>query len=247
MIKAPPDLGILISSLLLMTSFVFAGDEETTNIAKRLEASAIVLTEVMSTPDKTIPSEVLAEAKCVAVVPSLVKVALGVGGWHGKGVVTCRTKSGWSAPGPISISGGSIGLQIGSQAVDLILVFLDQKSLQELLSSKFRLGSEVAGTPGPVGNQNAGGDWREARILTYSKARGVFAGVTLKGAAVKQDKDGIIDLYGRYIPIGSIVAGKVSPPREGHEFLATLCKYIADTQHPQDSRCFDDLQRSRER
>jgi SH3 domain-containing YSC84-like protein 1 len=232
-IKAPSHLGILISSLLLMTSLAFAGDEKVTDIAKRLEASASVLTEVMSKPDQTIPNEVLAEAKCVAVIPSLIKVALGIGGRHGKGVVTCRTKSGWSAPGPISISGGSIGLQIGSQALDLILIFLDQNALQELLSSKFRIGAEVAGTPGPIGNQSATGDWREAKILTYSKARGVFAGVTLKGAAVKQDKDGIVDLYGRYIPIGSIVAGKVSPPRESHEFLAALRKYIADTQRPQ--------------
>jgi SH3 domain-containing YSC84-like protein 1 len=219
--------------LTLMASLAFAGTEETTDIAKRLEASAIVLTEVMSRPDKTIPREVLAEAKCVAVIPSLVKVALGIGGRHGKGVVTCHTKSGWSAPGPISISGGSIGLQIGSQAVDLILVFLDQNALQELLSSKFRIGAEVAGTPGPIGNQSATGDWRKAEILTYSEAHGVFAGVTLKGAVIKQDKDGIVELYGRYIPIGSIVAGKVSPPRESQDFLATLRKYMADVPRPQ--------------
>jgi len=230
--KVLSQLGVPIVLLTIMESYAFAGDAETTDIAKRLEASATVLTEVMSTPDKIIPSAVLAEAKCFAVVPSMVKVALGIGGRHGKGVVTCRSKSGWSAPGPISISGGSIGLQIGSQAVDLILVFLDQNALQELLSSKFRIGAEVAGTPGPIGNQSATGVWREAEILTYSKARGVFAGITLNGAAVKQDKDGIVDLYGRYIPIGSIVAGKVSPPRESHEFLATLRKYIADTQRP---------------
>jgi lipid-binding SYLF domain-containing protein len=226
-------LGVSIVLLALMASFAIADDEEVPDIAKRLEASAIVLTEVMSTPKKTIPSEVLAEAKCVAVVPSLVKIALGIGGRHGKGVVTCHTKSGWSAPGPISISGGSIGLQIGTQAVDLILVFLDQNALQELLSTKFRIGAEVAGTPGPIGNQSATGDWHKAEILTYSKARGVFAGVTLKGAAVKQDKDGIVELYGRYIPIGSIVAGRVSPPRESDHFLATLRKYMPDAQHPQ--------------
>lgn len=231
--KAASHLGVPIIFLLLMASSAFAGDEEATGIEKRLEASATVLTEVMSTPDKTIPSDVLAEAKCVAVIPSLVKVALGIGGRHGKGVVTCRTRRGWSAPGPISISGGSIGLQIGSQAVDLILVFLDPNALQELLSSKFRIGAEVAGTPGPIGNQSATGDWRESKILTYSKARGVFAGVRLKGAAVKQDKDGIVELYGRYIPIESIVAGKVSPPRESHEFLATVRKYIAEATHPQ--------------
>jgi SH3 domain-containing YSC84-like protein 1 len=231
--EATSHLGVPIVLLFFMASFAFAGDEKVTDIAKRLEASATVMTEVMSTREKTIPSEVLAEAKCVAVIPSLVKVALGIGGRHGKGVVTCHTKSGWSAPGPISISGASIGLQIGSQAVDLILVFLDQNALQELLSSKFRIGAEVAGTPGPIGNQSATSDWRKAKILTYSKARGVFAGVTLKGTAVKQDKDGIVELYGRYIPIGSIVAGKVSPPPASHDFLATLRKYIVDTQHPQ--------------
>jgi lipid-binding SYLF domain-containing protein len=219
--------------LFLMTSVAFAAEDEESDIAKRLQASSTVLTEVMSTPEKTIPSEVLDEAKCVAVIPSLVKVALGIGGRHGKGVVTCRTETGWSAPGPISISGGSIGLQVGSQTVDLVLVFLDQNALEQLLTSKFRIGTELPGTPGPIADQTATGDWREAKILAYSKAHGVFAGVTLKGAAVKQDKDGIVELYGRYIPIGSIVAGKASAPRESREFLAALRKYIAEARQRQ--------------
>lgn len=224
---------IFIVMLLGVVAFARASDQSATDIAKRLEASASVLTEIMSTPEKTIPSEVLAEAKCIAVVPSLVKVAFGVGGRHGKGVVTCRTRNGWSAPGPISVSGASIGLQVGSEAADVILVFLDQSALEELLSSKFRIGTDVAGTPGPIGNQSATNDWRQSKILTYSKAHGVFAGITLQGAAVKQDKDGIVELYGRYIPIGSIVAGKVSPPTASHEFLATLRKCMADVQHGQ--------------
>ena len=226
-------LSISLAMLLGAATFARAGDHSARDMGKRLEASASVLTEVMGSPENTIPSDVLAEAKCIAVVPSIVKVAFGVGGWHGKGVVTCRTPSGWSAPGPISITGGSVGLQIGSEAVDVILVFLNRSALEELLSSKYHLGADAAGAPGPVGNQSTTADWRQAKILTYSKAHGLFAGVTLKGAAVKQDKDGIVELYGRYIPIGSILAGKVSPPEESHDFLATLRKYIADAQHRQ--------------
>ena len=208
----------------------YAAEKASSEMQKRLQTSAEVLTEMMSEPDKTIPAEVLARAKCVGVIPSVVKVALGVGGRHGKGLATCRTTKGWSAPGPISIAGGSIGLQIGTQSVDIILVILDRDPFKELLVKKFKIGSEDAGAPGPTGSETAVNDWRGAKILTYSRSHGVFAGVTLKGATLKQDKDGIVQLYGRYVPIEALLDGKVSPPRESHYFLATVRKYVADAQ-----------------
>lgn len=204
-----------------------AAEKASSEMQKRLQASAEVLTQVMSEPDKTIPAGVLARAKCIAVMPSVVKVALGMGGRHGKGLATCRTTKGWSAPGPISIIGGSIGLQVGTQSVDIILVILDRDFFKELLVKKFKIGSEDAGTPGPTGSETAVKNWRDAKILTYSRSRGIFAGVTLKGATLKQDKDGIIQLYGRYVPIEALLEGKVAPPRESQQFLATVRKYVA--------------------
>jgi len=196
--------------------------ESSTEIEKRLQASAEVLMQVMSEPDKTIPADVLANAKCVVVIPSLIKFALGVGARHGKGFATCRTSKRWSAPGPISINGGSIGLQIGTQTVDIILVILDQDAFKELLLRKITIGSEVTGMPGPVGKVTDTNDWRNAKILSYSRSHGLFAGVTLKGASLKQDKDGIVQLYRRYIPIEALLEGKVSPPQKSQQFLAAL-------------------------
>jgi len=215
-------------AILALASFSFAEKVHATEIAKRLEASANVLDQIMSSPDMTIPSQVLAEAKCIAVVPSLVKVALGVGGRHGKGVATCRIANGWSAPGPISVSGGSIGPQIGGQAVDVVIVVMDENAFRRLLSSKFKIGADVAGSPGPIGQKSGDTDWRKAEILSYSKSHGVFAGLNLKGAAVKQDKDAIVELYGRYVPIASILEGKLHAPAESDAFLAAVRKYTAE-------------------
>jgi SH3 domain-containing YSC84-like protein 1 len=215
-------------AILALASFSFAEKVDATEIGKRLEASANVLDQIMSSPDMTIPSQVLAEAKCIAVVPSLVKVALGVGGRHGKGVATCRIGNDWSAPGPISVSGGSIGLQAGGQAVDVVIVVIDENAFKRLLSSKFKIGADVAGSPGPVGQKSGDTDWRKAEILSYSKSHGVFAGLNLKGAAVKQDKDAIVELYGRYVPIASILDGKLHAPAESDAFLAAVRKYTAE-------------------
>ncbi len=215
-------------AILAVASFTLAEQGDTTDVGKRLEASANVLDQIMSSPDMTIPSQVLAEAKCIAVVPSLVKVALGVGGRHGKGVATCRIANGWSAPGPISVSGGSIGPQIGGQAVDVVIVVMDENAFKRLLSSKFKIGADVAGSPGPIGQKSGDTDWRKAEILSYSKSHGVFAGLNLKGAAVKQDKDAIVELYGRYVPIASILEGKLHAPAESDAFLAAVRKYTAE-------------------
>ncbi len=222
---------VLSAFMMTFTNMMSAGDAETTDTGKRLEASAQVLNRIMTSTAKSIPPEVLAEAKCIAVIPSLLKIALGVGSRHGKGVATCRTDSGWSAPGPISITGGSIGLQVGTQSVDVILVILDEQAFRDLLSKKFKIGTEVAGSPGPVGVDIAEADWRKAQILTYSQSHGAFAGVNLEGTVVKQDKDAIVELYGRYVPIVSILSGKLPPPAGSHQFLAAVRKYIREGQH----------------
>jgi lipid-binding SYLF domain-containing protein len=225
-------LTLLAGMLLVLSCVGFADDqkattEDQTDIAKRLDASATVLTEIMGAPDNGIPDDILGDAKCIAVVPSMVKFALGVGGQHGKGVATCRTTTGWSAPAPISITGGSFGFQIGGQATDLILVVMNQKGMEHLLSSKFKIGADASAAAGPVGRHaEAGTDWKmKAEVLSYSRSRGAFAGIDLSGAAVKQDKDETHILYGKMVPFDQILAGKVPAPKEGHNFLATLEKY----------------------
>ncbi|HEY7098259.1 MAG TPA: lipid-binding SYLF domain-containing protein, partial [Terriglobales bacterium] len=139
---------------LTFSSLCWAADDEDkeSDIAKRLDTSATVLTEIMGAPDSGIPDKVLDDAKCIAVVPSLVKFAVGIGGQHGKGVATCRTASGrWSAPAPITITGGSWGLQLGGQATDLVMLVMNDNGMQHLLSSKFKIGADASAAAGPVG------------------------------------------------------------------------------------------------
>jgi lipid-binding SYLF domain-containing protein len=201
--------------------------ENQTDISKRLQNAAEVFSEVMRTPDKAIPNNILADAKCIAVVPSMINIAVGFGGRHGKGVATCRTANGWSAPAPLRVTGGSWGLQIGGEAVDLVMLVMNQKGMEHMLSSKFKIGAEATGAAGPVGRQAAGNtDWKmKAEVLTYSRARGAFAGVNLNGASITQDKDETAMLYGKYIPFEQILAGKVAPPPSSSTFLATVRKY----------------------
>ena len=148
---------VLGVGLLLLTSMAWsADDKDRSDIDKRLDASAKVLDEIMATPDKAIPDKVMRDAKCIAVIPSMVKIAVGFGGSHGKGVATCRTESGrWSAPAPITITGGSWGLQLGGQAVDLVMVVTNDNGMQHLLSSKFKLGADASAAAGPVGRDAA--------------------------------------------------------------------------------------------
>jgi len=204
-----------------------ADDKDRSDIDKRLDASAKVLEEIMATPDKAIPDKVMRDAKCVAVIPSMVKVAIGIGGSHGKGVATCRTENGWSAPAPITITGGSWGLQLGGQAVDLVMVVTNDQGMQHLLQSKFKLGADASAAAGPVGRDTgADTDWKmRAEVLTYSRARGIFAGIDLNGSAVTQDKDETRILYGSFIPFSEILGGKVRPKEESESFLAAIRKY----------------------
>ncbi|HUA16545.1 MAG TPA: lipid-binding SYLF domain-containing protein [Verrucomicrobiae bacterium] len=220
------------TSLMVATfCFVFAswswGADTQSDIAKRIQASTDVLNSIMGTPDKAIPDKVMHDAKCIAIIPSMVKIAIGFGGSHGKGIATCRTASGWSAPAPITITGGSWGLQLGGQAVDVIMVVTNDKGMQDLLSDKFKVGANASAAAGPVGrNAGADTDWKmKAEILTYSRARGVFAGVDLSGSVVSQDKDETRLLYGHFVPFAQILNGKVEPTAVSEPFLAAVRKY----------------------
>jgi len=219
---------VLGSSLLLCAGMAFSADKDSSDIDKRLDNSARVLTEIMGTPDKAIPDKVMSDAKCIAVVPSMVKIAIGIGGNHGKGVATCRTSDGrWSAPAPITITGGSWGLQLGGQAVDLVMVVMNEQGMQHLLSSKFKLGADASAAAGPVGRDAAADtDWKmKAEVLTYSRARGVFAGIDLNGSAITQDKDETRLLYGKFYPFQEILEGSVHAKASSEPFLDAVRKY----------------------
>src|SRR5580704_15915891 len=208
------------AGLILLSSIAWsADDKDQSDIDKRLDASANVLNEIMATPDKAIPDKVMNDAKCVAVIPSMVKIAVGFGGSHGKGVATCRTENGsWSAPAPITITGGSWGLQLGGQAVDIVMIVTNDDGMQHLLASKFKLGADASAAAGPVGRDAAADtDWKlRAEVLTYSRARGIFAGIDLSGSVVTQDKDETRLLYGSFVPFADILNGKI-PAREASE------------------------------
>jgi SH3 domain-containing YSC84-like protein 1 len=214
--------------LLLLASATWAADDkDQSDISKRIEASADVLNEIMATPDKAIPDKIMDDAKCIAVVPSMLKFAIGFGGNHGKGVATCRTANGWSALAPITIAGGSWGLQIGGQAIDLVMVVMNDQGMQHLLASKFKLGGEASAAAGPVGRDAAADtDWKmRAEVLTYSRARGIFAGIDLSGSAITQDKDETRVLYGKMVPFADILNGQLPPPDGSEAFLGAVRKY----------------------
>jgi lipid-binding SYLF domain-containing protein len=230
--RTPPILKYLLAlttMALLCASLTWAKDKDKddSDIDKRIDQSAKVLSEIMGTPDKAIPDKIMSEAKCIAVVPSMVKIAVGIGGNHGKGVATCRTEHGWSGPAPITITGGSWGLQLGGQAVDLVLVVMNHDGMEHLLSSHVKLGGEASAAAGPVG-RSAAADTdikMRAEVLTYSRARGLFAGIDLSGSAISQDKDETRLLYGKMVPFADILQGKVPAPRSAEPFLSVVRKY----------------------
>ena len=186
-----------------LSTMALAADEESDSKAvDRIKAASDVLNEIQGAPDQGIPEEVLGSAECVAVVPSMLKGGFIVGARYGRGVASCRTPKGWSAPAFMVVEGGSFGLQIGGQAVDLVMLIMNQDGMKNLLSSKFKLGADASVAAGPVGRHAAADtDWKlRAQVLSYSRARGVFAGLELSGAAIKQDKDSTRDFYGRMVP-----------------------------------------------
>jgi SH3 domain-containing YSC84-like protein 1 len=206
----------------------FASDDSLDNKATdRLQAAATVLDEIQGTPDKGMPDDVLGSAQCVAVVPSMLKGGFIVGARFGRGVASCRTPTGWSAPAFFSVEGGSFGLQIGGQAVDLVMLIMNDNGMRNLLSSKFKLGADASVAAGPVGRHAAADtDWKmRAQVLSYSRARGIFAGLELNGAAIHQDKDSTREFYGRMVPFRTSLQGNIEAPKGAYPFLDTLAKW----------------------
>ena len=190
----------------------------------RLQAAGTVLHEIMAAPDKGIPEEVLTGAKCIAVIPAMGKGGFIVGGEHGRGVVTCRTNNGWSAPAFISIGGGNFGFQAGAQSVDLVVLFMNDAGVQKLLSSKFELSGEASAAAGPVGRHaSAGTDWKmNTEALSYSRSKGLFAGVAVDGAVIQQDNDSTKAFYGKTVPFAKTLSGNVHAPSGTDSFLAAV-------------------------
>jgi SH3 domain-containing YSC84-like protein 1 len=199
---------------------------DTQKAGSRIEAATNVLSDMMKMPDKSIPKEVLAGAKCVIVIPSMKKGGLVVGGRYGRGFASCRTENGWSAPAPVFIGGGSYGAQIGGEGVDLLLLIMNDKGVQKLLSSKFEIGVDASAAAGPVGRSaSAATDWKlGTEILSYSRAKGLFAGVELSGAKLRQDDDTTKDLYDRVIPFREILSGHAKTPEVAQAFVNEVQK-----------------------
>jgi SH3 domain-containing YSC84-like protein 1 len=217
----------LFLAISLSTMALAADDDNDSKAVDRIKAAGEVLDQIEGAPDQGIPEEVLGSAECVAVVPSMLKAGFIVGARYGKGVASCRTAKGWSAPAFISIEGGSFGLQIGGQAVDLVMLIMNQDGMKNLLASKFKLGADASVAAGPVGRHAAADtDWKmRAQVLSYSRARGVFAGLELSGAVIKQDKDTTREFYGRMVPFRTSLKGTIDPPAAAFPFLDTLAKW----------------------
>jgi SH3 domain-containing YSC84-like protein 1 len=214
---------LLVGFMGLFATFAWAGSAREDSVA-RLQSSVDVVHSIMATPDKGIPEEVLSNAKCILVVPDLIKGGFIFGGKHGRGIASCRTSSGWSAPAFVSVGGGSWGLQIGVEGVDLVMLVMNDQGFQHLLSSKFQLSGEGSVAAGPVGRHaSAGTDWKmNTQVLTYSRSRGVFAGITLEGAVIQQDDDSTRAIYGKHMKFRNILSGKVSTPESAEAFVKAV-------------------------
>jgi lipid-binding SYLF domain-containing protein len=211
---------MLLVVVLSLTCLSWAGSARQ-DAVDRLDNAATVLHEIMQAPDNGIPEEVLEHAKCVAVVPHLMKGGFIVGAEHGKGVATCRTANGWSAPAFITVSGGSFGFQIGIEGVDLVMIIQNEKGMQRLLSSDFKIGADASASAGPVGRHaSAGTSWKlDTEILTYSRSKGAFAGIAVDGASVRQDVDSTRAIYRKKITTRTALTGQVAAPHAAEAFL----------------------------
>ena len=225
---------LLLTLILSFCSFSFAAngapngdDQRESKASDRTQAAADVLNEIQGAPDSGIPQEVLASAECVAVVPSMLKGGFIVAANYGRGLASCRTPKGWSSPAFFTVAGGGVGFQIGGQAVDLVMLIMNDNGMKNLLTSKFELGADASVAAGPVGRHAEGStDWKmRAQVLTYSRARGVFAGISLNGAVVKQDKDSTREFYDRMVSFKALLNGDVDPPSAANPFLTTLAKW----------------------
>ncbi len=211
---------MMFVALLSMSSIGWAASSREATY-DRLDHAGNVLHEIMAAPDKGIPEEVLEHAKCIAVVPHLLKGGFVFGAENGRGIATCRTPDGWSAPAFFTITGGSWGLQIGVEGVDLVMVIQNDRGMQHLINSNFELGADASAAAGPVGRHaSANTDWKlETEVLTYSRARGAFAGITLNGSAIRRDDDSTEAIYGHDMSTRRILQGDVAVPEAAHVFL----------------------------
>jgi lipid-binding SYLF domain-containing protein len=220
---------VLCGLALMASSLAAHAEVDKGKVADRMTAAGEVLNEIMATPDKSIPGGILAGASCVVVIPSFKKGAFVVGAQYGQGVATCRTPSGkWSAPVCVQLEGGSFGFQIGGQATDLVLIAMNQQGLQAMLKNKVKLGADAAASAGPVGrNAQAGTDWKlNAEFLSYSRSKGLFAGIDLDGTVLSQNQNDTRALYGADIPFKTILDGNQPTPDEARPFVRTVAKYF---------------------
>jgi SH3 domain-containing YSC84-like protein 1 len=223
---------VLLTLLVSLCPLAFAADDQAkeSKAGDRVQAAADVLNEIQSAPDSGIPQEILGRAECVAVVPSMLKGGFVVGAKYGRGLASCRTPKGWSSPAFFAVKGGSFGFQIGGQAVDLVMLVMNNDGMQHLLSSQFALGADASVAAGPVGRHAEGNtDWKmRAQVLTYSRARGIFAGATLNGASIKQDKDSTREFYGHMVTNRAALTGEIDPPAAANPFLSVLAKWAQE-------------------
>jgi SH3 domain-containing YSC84-like protein 1 len=217
----------VLALVALFSSLCFAQSGDREKEIERVDESGTILNEIMAAPDSGIPNDIIESARCIAVVPSMLKGAFVLGAERGKGVASCRTDKGWSAPAFFIVEGGSVGFQIGGQAVDLVMLIMNDGGMHNLLSSKFKLGLNASVAAGPVGRHAEGDtDWKmRAEVLTYSRSRGVFAGISLNGASIRQDQDSTRSFYGHMIPYRSLLTGITPVPADANPFLEALGKY----------------------
>ncbi len=213
-----------VLGILLLTTAAFSASEPAT----RIEEAAKVFKEVMAIPEKEIPRELLEKAECVAIVPGLKKGGFIVGAQYGKGVMTCRTASGWSGPSTIRIEGGSIGAQIGAGESDVVLVVMNKGGAEKLMKSEFTIGGEAGAMAGPVGrNSSAKTDaYLNAQILSYARSRGAFAGITLNGATLRSDDKDNAELYGKAVTHKDILMGVEKAPAAASPLMAAIRPYV---------------------
>ena len=219
-----------------VTSLSAHAQSDKAKVAERLTAASQVIEQIMATPDKAIPGSILAGASCVVVIPSYKKGAFVVGAQYGQGVATCRTPGGrWSAPVCVQLAGGSFGFQIGGQATDLVLVAMNDQGLQAMLKNKFKIGGDAAASAGPVGrNAQAGTDWKlNAEFLTWSRSKGLFAGIDLDGTVLSQNQDDTKTMYGDAVQFETILKGSQPTPEEARSFVHTVAKYFVQAKAAQ--------------
>jgi SH3 domain-containing YSC84-like protein 1 len=217
----------VLALIALFSTLGFAQSGDRGKEQERVDSAGTVLDEIMSAPDSGIPDNIIESATCIAVVPSMLKGAFVLGAERGKGVASCRTDKGWSAPAFFIAEGGSVGFQIGGQAIDVVMLVMNENGMRNLLQSKFKLGVNGSVAAGPVGRHaDASTDWKmRAEVLTYSRARGVFAGLSLNGVSIRQDQDSTRNFYGHMIPYRSLLTGLTPVPADANPFVEPLRKY----------------------